>query len=85
MEPRNGLRSPFSAWESVEEGLDLKRVAMTYKASFLAKESILISKDVHILLQLDDGIEVEGSIELFLDPNPEIGQKSMAELQIINK
>ena len=51
----------------------------------MVKESQLLSKDLEVILQLTDGIELEDKYEIFLDPNPDAGQKSRAELEFINK
>ena len=53
-----------------KKGQEPKRVRTTYRAVFLIKESILVSKDTKIIVQLDDGMVIKGRIELNLNPNP---------------
>lgn len=71
--------------DDTEEGFDLKKVATTYKASLIVKESILRSKDLKIVLFVGKDAEIDGSNEFVLNTEPELGQKCSAELALINQ
>lgn len=70
-------------YDGDENNLKLSKV--TYKTTFMARESDLFKKDLTITLKIGNDFQVEGILNAFLDDNiPETLQKE-AELQFINQ
>lgn len=66
-------------------GADLKWVQITFSATFMTKESYLLSDDLEVQLIAAEGQELSDTHEIVLNEDPESGHKCQAELQLINQ